>query len=70
MALEAAIQGTIVRVMETWPLQLVIATPQGNLQVPLREDTEILLPGGASGSVRMLRSGRKVRVEGKVVVIE
>ena len=70
MALEGTIEGTIVRVMETWPLQLLISNPLGNVHVTMREDTEVRMSGGTPGNVRMLQPGRRVRVEGNAIVLE
>ncbi len=70
MALGPTIEGTIVRVMETFPLQLVISTAQGNVHFPMREDTEVRMSQGAPGNLRMLRSGTKVRIENNVIVLE
>jgi hypothetical protein len=70
MALATRIEGTIVRVMETFPLQLVISAAQGDVHAPMREDTEVRLSSGAPGNLRMLRPGVKVRFEGNVLIIE
>lgn len=64
-----AIEGTILEVMETWPLQLIISSAQGRVHVALREDTEVRKSDGTSGEMRLLRPGARVRVEGKVVVL-
>lgn len=61
-------EGTILEVMETWPLQLVIAGAQGRVHVPLREDAELRNPDGSQGEMGSLRPGMRVRIDGKVVV--
>lgn len=65
-----ALEGTIVQVMETWPLQLVISSPQGNVHISMREDTDVRMSGGTPGNLRMLQPGRRVRIEGNIIVLE
>jgi RNase P/RNase MRP subunit p29 len=68
---EMVIEGTIIRVMETWPLQLVISNLQGSIHVSMRDDTEIRVSGGAAiGNLKMLQPGRRVRIDGNVIVLE
>jgi hypothetical protein len=62
-------EGTIVAVMETWPLQLIISSTQGRVHITMREDTEIQTSTGAPGNVQMLRPGRRVRVDGNLIVL-
>ena len=63
------VEGTILEVLETWPLQLVISGSQGRVHVALREDTEVRKSDGTRGEVRLLRPGARVRFEGNVVVL-
>jgi hypothetical protein len=63
------IEGTILEIMETWPLQLVISGSQGRIHVALREDTEVRRSDGTSGGVRLLRPGARVRIDGNTVVL-
>ena len=56
--------------METFPLQLVISTAQGNIHAPLREDTEIRTPVGTAGNLRMLWPGVRVSIENNILVLE
>lgn len=63
------VEGTIIEVMETWPLQLVISNSQGRVHVALREDTEVRKTDGTVGEVRSLRPGARIRLEGNVVVV-
>jgi hypothetical protein len=64
-----AVEGTILEVMETWPLQLVISSLQGRVHVALREDLTVQKTDGASVDVKSLRPGVRVRVEGGSVVL-
>jgi len=52
---------TILRIMETWPLHLVLQTPAGNLQVGLAENVHIT-HGGIPVDPGELRPGQRVRV--------
>lgn len=52
---------TILRIMETWPLQLVLQTPTGNVQVMLAENVRIRR-GGELIDPGQLRTGQRVRV--------
>ena len=48
------VDGNIVRVMESWPLQLVVDTPSGRLGVLLTEETKIMERGRSSGPNALL----------------
>lgn len=52
---------TILRIMETWPLQLVLQTPSGNVQVMLAENVRIKR-GGVLIDPGKLRPGQHVSV--------
>jgi hypothetical protein len=58
------IEGTIVDVMETWPLQLSVDTGEGVCQVALAEATAVTSEGQPAEPAQLL-PGRPVRVEGK-----
>jgi hypothetical protein len=58
------VEGNIVRVMESWPLQLVVDTPSGRLGVLLTEETKIMEGGRSAGSNALL-PGEKVRLAGR-----
>ena len=58
------VEGTIVGVMETLPLQLSIDTGRGTRQVALAEGTTIT-SGGQLADMAQLLPGRRVRVEGE-----
>jgi hypothetical protein len=57
------IEGEIVSVMETWPLQLTIATEKGPFHVILQPEATAAQDPAAL-DVRELRLGNTVRVEG------
>lgn len=57
------IDGIIVRVMESWPLQLVINTSSGPIGVILTEETRITQRGIASSPTELM-PGEKVRLLG------
>jgi hypothetical protein len=57
------IEGTIEEVMETWPLQLTLASDQGRFHVLLRPETAIRKNDVGVGASE-LRRGEAVRVEG------
>lgn len=57
------IEGTIVDVFETWPLQLSVETQAGRYHVSLQHDTKIVFQGH-SESARALKSRRRVRITG------
>jgi len=56
--------GNIVRVMESWPLQLVVDTSSGSLGVLLTEETRIMQRGQSVGTNALL-PGKKVRLLGR-----
>jgi hypothetical protein len=58
------VEGNIVRVMESWPLQLVVDTLSGRLGVLLTEETKIM-EGGRSVGPNALLPGEKVRLTGR-----
>lgn len=58
------LEGTIVGVMETWPLQLSIDTGGDAFQVGLGESTVITCEGRSADPAQLL-PGRRVRVEGE-----
>lgn len=58
-----SIDGTIVAVMESWPLQLVVDTPAGRKQVALRADT-VVTRGDAVADPHAITVGARVHVEG------
>jgi len=58
------IEGTIVGVMETWPLQLSVDTGEDVCQVSLAQSTSITY-GGRPADPAHLLPGRRVRVEGE-----
>lgn len=57
------IDGTVVSVMESWPLQLVVETEAGPRQVALRSDTVITAEGQPVEANRLV-PGVRVRIEG------
>jgi len=63
---ERAIRGTIASIMESWPLQLSIASGSERVSVALTEDAEIVR-GGRRVSPGDLRVGQFVRLEGKII---
>jgi hypothetical protein len=52
---------TILRIMETWPLHLVLQTPTGDLHVGLAENV-ILKRGGVLVDPGTLKPGQRVRI--------
>ena len=58
-----SIEGTIVSVMESWPLQLVVENESGRWQVALRDDTAITVRGSPADPGQ-IRPGARVRIEG------
>jgi hypothetical protein len=58
------IEGTIVDVMETWPLQLAVDTREGIYQVALAEATTVTSEGQPAEPARLL-PGLSVRIEGE-----
>ena len=58
------IEGTIIGVMETWPLQLSVDTREGTWQVALAETT-VVTSGGRPVDLSKLLPGRRVRVDGE-----
>lgn len=59
------IEGKILKVMESWPLQLVVDTPSGRLDVLLSEDAKIT-KAGLLVDTRALTLGTKIRLRGHV----
>lgn len=57
------IEGTIVSVLESWPLQLEIETEAGRTQVALRSDTIITADGQPIDANRLM-PGVRVRIKG------
>lgn len=57
-------EGVIVRLLETWPLQLVVETARGQVHVGLREDA-LVTRGGRVAPPSALRVGERVVVEGE-----
>jgi hypothetical protein len=57
------IEGEVVGVMETWPLQLAVQTDTGTYHVLL--DDTVIRSGGQPASSRDLRPGLHIRVEGE-----
>jgi hypothetical protein len=57
------IDGTIVLVMESWPLQLVVETEGGRQQVTLRSDTAITANGQPVEAGHLV-PGTRVRIDG------
>ncbi len=58
------IEGTIIDVMETWPLQLSVDAGEGVCQVALGEATVVTSEGRPAEPAQLL-PGCPVRVEGK-----
>jgi hypothetical protein len=58
------IEGTIIDVMETWPLQLSVDTREGIYHVALAETTAVTSEGRPEEPAQLL-PGRPIRVEGK-----
>jgi hypothetical protein len=58
------IEGTIIDVMETWPLQLSVDVGGRTRQVALGEETVITSEGQPADAGR-LQPGRRIRVEGE-----
>ena len=54
-------EATIVNIMESWPLQLALQTPNGLEHVTLAEDAQIE-HAGASADPSALRPGQRVRI--------
>lgn len=50
--------------MESWPLQLVVDTPAGRLDVSLSEDA-VVMKEGLSIELNELTPGRKIRLIGR-----
>jgi hypothetical protein len=63
---EKAIHGTITSIMESWPLQLSIASGSEGVSVALTEDVEIVR-GGRQVSPGDIRIGQYVRLEGNII---
>lgn len=57
-------QGVIVRLLETWPLQIVVDTGRGQVHVGLRQETRVT-HGGRPVAPDALRVGDRVVVEGE-----
>jgi hypothetical protein len=62
-------EGTIREVMETWPLQIVLESPQGLVSVTLTEDVVVRRSDGSVGGVELLRPGRHARVDPREVIV-
>jgi hypothetical protein len=58
------IEGEIVAVMESWPLQLTVETPTGRVQVGLQAGT-VVTQGGQPSDPGGLRPGLRVRIAGE-----
>jgi hypothetical protein len=58
------VEGKIRHVMESWPLQLVVDTPAGRLDVSLSEDTAVIKEGLSIGP-NELSPGKSVRLLGR-----
>jgi hypothetical protein len=58
------IEGTILEVMESFPLQLTLKTETGRYHVALLEETTITQEGATVES-GILRPGMRVRIEGQ-----
>ena len=52
------IEGNIMRVMESWPLQLVVDTSSGPLGVLLAEETRIMQRGHPASPNALMPGGR------------
>ncbi len=59
----AKLEGKIVEVMETWPLQLTVACAEGTIHTMLRIETSVH-EKGAMVDARRLRPGHLVHVDG------
>lgn len=57
------IEGTIVSVMESWPLQLVVETATGRRHVALRSDT-VITANGQTVEANRIVPGVRVRIDG------
>jgi hypothetical protein len=58
------IEGKIIDVFETWPLQLTVETRDGRLYVGLQLDTTITYHGLPSGASE-LKAHRWIRIDGE-----
>ncbi len=58
------VEGKIRLVMESWPIQLVIDTPSGKLNVSLNEETKVVQEG-RHVEPSSLFPGGKVRLSGR-----
>jgi hypothetical protein len=61
---EMAIEGEIVEVMESWPLQLTVVTQSGRQHVGLLSETRVVKEGQLVDP-SVLTSGVRVRIEGE-----
>ena len=62
--MEAVIEGTIMAVMETWPLQLVVDANGRRYDLRLTEQTTVVRRGRTVGQ-RGLRPGLRIRFTGE-----
>jgi hypothetical protein len=58
------IEGEVVAVMESWPLQLTVQTMQGTYHVALLDETQITQRAELA-EPSALRPGARVRIEGR-----
>ena len=59
------IEGTILEIMESWPLQLTVETEVGQYHVALLEETSILQRGDPFNTNRLVPS-LQVKIKGEV----
>jgi hypothetical protein len=57
------VEGKILQVMESWPLQLVVDVPSGHLDVLLSDDTTVI-QAGRSVDPNALTPGLVIRLRG------
>ena len=58
------VEGRIVAIYETWPLQLALEGPRGRIDVALSAETAVIA-GGRAAAPTALRDGARVAVEGE-----
>lgn len=64
-----SVEGVIVEVMETWPLQLALQTADGLHHVSLTEGSVVRRADGSPSDLGSLRQGEYVRIDGDDVTV-
>ena len=60
------IEGVVVDVMETWPLQLTLFSAESQFHIILTMDTTVT-QGGEEVGMQRIRPGQRARIDGKSI---